>query len=932
MMDTQNDCGCCDGVSAETPQAITNRPGLSAVAYRTGTRQTFKESLLARLTSLHQPALNAFTSRSDDDFTIALLDAFATMGDVLTFYQERIANEAWLRTATERLSVLQLARLIGYELNPGVAASAYLAFTLDNTPGALGQALSLNPITSTKQLLPPVRIDAATRVQSIPGPGETAQTFETIEPLDAHVEWNSIHPLPAQPQLINGSTSLFIVQGTNTSLKQGNILLVRYQNSSYLKKVQQVVVNDDAKTTWVYCADTGVQPPAFKRPAGLAIGSVTDIPEKTTLSQTVLQTIVSKQWDQAALLALVQTQQWPLDEFVAGMAKLQAAGPAGNGVLYVFRKTAAVFAANAPLQVTPSGNTIQMTEWLRAADENNHTAYLDNVYDEVLAGSFIAVHQPGDAVEQSKVVALKQVDTISRYAYGVGAKTTRLQFNAITPNWWLDIKEKMEAEKALGKEEVVDYKYTHGAAHGKKTTVNDDFSLLRPISFLVQSEVLPLALSPLNDVVANANTPDTALTLDALYLELKKGQVVILAGERSDLKGVVASEVMTIQDALTENGLTVLTFTAALVYSYTRSTVTINANVAAATHGETVQETLGSGNAAARFQRFVLQQPPLTYTGSSSATGAASTLTIRVNDLLWEEVPAFYGHGPTEHIYITRRDDAGATTVIFGDGITGACLPTGQNNIKATYRKGIGLGGLVKANQLSQLLTRPLGVKTVTNPLAAAGAADPEQLEDARQNATLTIRTLNRVVSLQDYQDFARAFAGIAKALATWTWNGQRRCVLLTIAGAAGKEVPAGSQLYDRLRLAILAQSEPHVTLFMQSFKPVYFRITGTVQVNAAYLPDKVLTAVQQALTDNFSFDARNFGDPVAYSEVVSVIQHVEGVDAVDIDAFYRSDSTPDANPPAILFARMPQPGDDGILPAEILILDPAQPADIKQM
>ena len=51
------------------------------------------------------------------------------------------------------------------------------------------------------------------------------------------------------------------------------------------------------------------------------------------------------------------------------------------------------------------------------------------------------------------------------------------------------------------------------------------------------------------------------------------------------------------------------------------------------------------------------------------------------------------------------------TTVQFGDGVTGARLPTGQENVRAIYRKGIGLEGLVKAEQLSLLMTRPLGVK-----------------------------------------------------------------------------------------------------------------------------------------------------------------------------------------------------------------------------
>src|SRR5262245_57309027 len=120
-----NDCGCCEGTTVETPARVENRLGLSAIIYRTGTHDQFKKTMLARLSSSHQAALRRLTTRDDDDFTIALLDAWATVGDVLTFYQERIANEAYLRTATERLSVLELAQLIDYQLKPGVAATTY---------------------------------------------------------------------------------------------------------------------------------------------------------------------------------------------------------------------------------------------------------------------------------------------------------------------------------------------------------------------------------------------------------------------------------------------------------------------------------------------------------------------------------------------------------------------------------------------------------------------------------------------------------------------------------------------------------------------------------------------------------------------------------------------------------------------------------------
>ena len=114
-----------------------NRPGLSAISYRVGTHCAFKTYDAAALFAAPSfPALKDLRTRADDDFTIALLDAAAMVADVLTFYQERLANESFLRTATERRSVLELARLIGYELRPGVAASTELAFTLEETPGA----------------------------------------------------------------------------------------------------------------------------------------------------------------------------------------------------------------------------------------------------------------------------------------------------------------------------------------------------------------------------------------------------------------------------------------------------------------------------------------------------------------------------------------------------------------------------------------------------------------------------------------------------------------------------------------------------------------------------------------------------------------------------------------------------------------------------
>ena len=146
---TLSTCDCCDPVAPLTPLTVENRPELSAVAYRIGTYASFRESMLNAIPT--DVTLAGLSTREDDDFAITVLDLWAAVADVLTFYQERYANEAFLRTATRRESVRRLADLIGYQLAPGAAALTWLAFSLEN-----GQALAL---------------PAGLRVQSVPGQG-----------------------------------------------------------------------------------------------------------------------------------------------------------------------------------------------------------------------------------------------------------------------------------------------------------------------------------------------------------------------------------------------------------------------------------------------------------------------------------------------------------------------------------------------------------------------------------------------------------------------------------------------------------------------------------------------------------------------------------------------------------------------------------------
>ena len=193
-----------------------NRPGLPAVRFRAGTHSQFKASLLAALSDSERKQLGNLRTRENDDFTVALLDGFAAMADVLTFYSERIANEGFLRTATERRSVVELARAIGYELKPGVAASTWLAFTVEDAPGAPGFAV----------------IPRGTRVQSVPGPEETPQTFETTGEFEARASWNEFRLRRSQPQKWSAGSDELYLRGTTTNLKVGDVILISDATSS----------------------------------------------------------------------------------------------------------------------------------------------------------------------------------------------------------------------------------------------------------------------------------------------------------------------------------------------------------------------------------------------------------------------------------------------------------------------------------------------------------------------------------------------------------------------------------------------------------------------------------------------------------------------------------------------------------------------------
>ncbi len=320
-----------------------------------------------------------------------------------------------------------------------------------------------------------------------------------------------------------------------------------------------------------------------------------------------------------------------------------------------------------------------------------------------------------------------------------------------------------------------------------------------------------------------------------------------------------------------------------LTNCYDRNSTTVNANVALATNGQSVSEIMGSGSTSTPNQEFTLKQSPLTYVQAPTPTGRQGTLEVLANGAAWSVAPSLYQQGPAARVFATLNQSDGTTDVLFGDGLEGSTLPTGQNNIQANYRIGLGSAGNVTAGSISTLIDRPLGVSGVTNPQAATGGGDPDSIDDIRSSAPQSVLTLGRAVSIADYQSYASTFAGISKAYAVWITSGPGHGIFLTVAGANGAALPPGSPTLANLVASLRNYGNPMIPVTAVTFLETLFGLSADLAYDPAFNQPAVEAAVLQALAETYSFANRSFGQGVSADEVAAVIQAVRGVVAVNV-------------------------------------------------
>jgi hypothetical protein len=196
------------------PSVISNVAGLADIAYRAGDYTTFRHALLRALpgeafltSTVNGQITQIWHPGAEGDLAVQMMEWWAYLADILTFYNERNANQAYLRTASLPETVNRLVRLLGYRPRPGIGAKGVLAALMNVTiPFALPQGF---------------------QIQSKAGPGQQPQIFELDQTTTiAQPDVIPVDPAPLPGIKIGSGTVTALLKGVISGVKIGDQLLL----------------------------------------------------------------------------------------------------------------------------------------------------------------------------------------------------------------------------------------------------------------------------------------------------------------------------------------------------------------------------------------------------------------------------------------------------------------------------------------------------------------------------------------------------------------------------------------------------------------------------------------------------------------------------------------------------------------------------------
>lgn len=271
------------------------------------------------------------------------------------------------------------------------------------------------------------------------------------------------------------------------------------------------------------------------------------------------------------------------------------------------------------------------------------------------------------------------------------------------------------------------------------------------------------------------------------------------------------------------------------------------------------------------------------------------SISVLIGAVTYSQVPYLIDYNNYDPVFSVYTNASGSSFILFGDNISGR-VPDPGAIIYATYRVGGGTTGNVAVGAINSILNNTYSGLSVTNLTAASGGSDEESTDSIRVNAPLSLKALNRAVSLADYAALVTS-AGVAKANAVADVYTSVTVYYAPSAGDLGVEIDGvtPSTVFNNLKPTLTSfltgKIPANTTVTFQPPTYVSTNITATITVLPQYRKTLVNTAVTAVLSDLLAFDNVGFQDTITLTDVISAATSIEGVAFVQVEKLVRNDA-----------------------------------------
>jgi hypothetical protein len=786
----------------QDPQVVSNPPGLVSITDRVDDFTGFRRALLRPLPG--EQALGAWRPTAGD-LGLQFLEWWAYVADVLTFYNERIANETYLRTAQFPESIAGLVALLGYVPAPGLAAT-----------GQVGA------IRTTTRPAEPLVIPVGMQLSSTASSGVPAQTFEAVGvsfpgPSDVVA---TLAPDPALRVTSSGSVTdagpaSVLLAGKVTGTKAGDRLLL-------VANGWDGTADDTWSAVTVAAVTPEIDPGTGEVNTRVSFTS-TAIWGSTSGTSTTIDVPIVLEESRSSLvfrgaessLQLARSSFLPAD-FSAGRIGIVGGWFHGFPPPQPPDRQAADYRLMKPSAAASLWNLPGALSPAAAMTESPLTVNLSATVRSI---------QPGDMVFFDGGTQLAVLGLVTATSDQLG----KLPFP--------------ESLSPPAPDLIVPYTALTVATPGSDA-LSGDVTSGNPGALAVRYGFRDVGTVLANPAASLSNLPATVVVPAAFALPSGVSTALL-----EDATG--AGTVVQVAPAQTSDGTGNGTVSLALTPAPPAPTsfdpplqapLRLLFDVVTVSRGATVaNEVLGSGNAAVANQRFTLKKSPLTYLASGA--GWTAVLAVYVDGIQWSEVPTLYNQPAGAQVYVVERGPDQSATIRFGDGVNGSRLTSGTGNVVATYRYGSGSAS-PPAGRLTTIVQRQPNLAAIHNPVAVAGGADPQAPGDVKTDAPASVFTFGRAISALDYEVVAAQAAGVTRVKAYWTFDAaeQRSLVKIYVNDDAGGVVTATQ--------ALAGSDDPNRPVAVAAAQPIEVSVSATLVVAANQVVDDVVAAATAAFAD----------------------------------------------------------------------------------